>query len=68
MTTYQAHETQAVVQPDGTIRVDGVPFGVGESVRVVLLSQPVTAPRRHSAEEVERSRLIQRTIGGTIVR
>jgi len=59
MKTYQAHETQAVVQPDGSIRVEGVPFAVGELIQVVLLSPAVPGQRRHSAQEVDRSRLIR---------
>ena len=68
MKTYHAHETEAVVQPDGTLRVEGVPFGAGEWVRVVLLSPPLPGPRRHSAEEVERSRRTRQGLRGTVLR
>ena len=44
----------------GTIRLEGVPFGTGESVRIVLLARLTSGQSRHSADEVERSRQVRR--------
>ena len=68
MKAYHAHETEAVVRSDRTLRVEGVPFDVGEWVRVVLLAPPTSESRRHSAADVERSREVRRSLRGTVRR
>lgn len=68
MATVQAHEVEAVVEPDGTVRIDAVPFPVGDRLRVVLLGRPAGATRRHTAEELERSRQIRNELKGSVTR
>lgn len=68
MKTFQAHEAEAIVRPDGTVRVEGVPFSTGDRVRVMILSLPPDLPRLHSPEEIERSRLIREGLHGSVLR
>ena len=68
MATQQLHETEAVVQPDGTVRVEGLPFASGERVRVIVVGGPPDRPRRHTAAEVDESRRILESMRGMITR
>lgn len=68
METYHAYETEAIVQPDGTIRVAGVPFQAGERVRVLLLAAPIPGPQRHATEQIKEARPIQADLRGTVYR
>jgi hypothetical protein len=68
MQTSQVYEADAVVAKDGTVRVEGVPFPTGDRVRVVIRGTPTAAPRRHSPEEVEGSRLVREGLKGSVLR
>jgi hypothetical protein len=67
MATLQAHEASAVIAPDGSVHVPDLPFGVGERVRVVVLADPAEKPRRHSADDIEKSRNIRRGLRGSVL-
>lgn len=36
----QAHRTMATVEPDGTLRLDDLPFEPGDRLEVILLATP----------------------------
>jgi hypothetical protein len=67
MSTTQTHETTAVIGPDGSIHIADLPFGTGERVRVVVVPD-ASSPRRHTAEEIEQSRAIRRSLRGSVLR
>ncbi len=68
MKSYQAHEDEAVVRPDGAVRVEGVPFAAGDRVRVMVFGAAPGTPRCHSREEIERSQAIRQRLQGSVVR
>lgn len=40
----QAHRVQATVEPDGSVRVDALPFRPGDHVEVIVLPLPTERP------------------------
>ena len=68
MAAIQTHEVEAIVHPDGTVRIDAVPFPVGNRLRVILSAAAPVPPHRHSAEEFERSRQIRSELKGSVTR
>ena len=69
MKNLDGHESEAVVDATGSVRVSHLPYATGDRVRVLVLREATSGGvRRHTDEEVQRSRLIRRGLRGTVIR
>lgn len=68
MKTIETYESEAVVDPSGTVRVEAVPFATGDRVRVFVMHEPSCGPRRHSEADVQLSRVRRSGLKGTVMR
>jgi hypothetical protein len=67
MKTVEMHETEAVIAPTGSIRIDDLPFATGDRVRVFVMLETGIGGRRHSPEELRRSADLRRGLKGTVI-
>ena len=69
MKSIDGHESEAVVDATGSVRVSHLPYATGDRVRVLILRDTTSnGVPRHTDEEVRRSRLIRGGLRGTIIR
>lgn len=68
MRNAQTVETVVTVGSDGSVRIGGLPFRPGESVRVLLLPEHTSIRRGHTQDEIEQSRKRRERLKGTILR
>ena len=68
MKNIDAYETEAVVDATASVRVGELPFATGDHVRVLVLRTGDSSIRRHSEEEVQRSKAIRQGLKGTILK
>ena len=68
MKTIETYESNAVVDPGGSVRVQAVPFASGDYVRVFVMHESSCSPRRHSEADVQLSRMRRHGLKGTVIR
>jgi hypothetical protein len=64
--TLEMHETEAVIAPTGSVRIDDLPFATGDRVRIFVMLEKGTGGRRHSDDELRRSAYIRRGLKGSV--
>jgi hypothetical protein len=67
MKTLEMHETEAVIAPTGSVRIDDLPFATGDRVRIFVMLEKGIGGRRHSADEVRRAGDIRRGLKGSVI-
>jgi hypothetical protein len=45
----QAHRIEAIVEPDGSVKLTALPFRPGERVEIIVLSAPSSAADKNEA-------------------
>jgi len=68
MAAINAFETEAVVDPNGSVRVGELPFAVGDRVRVLILRNDDPNKYRHTDEEIARSKRMREDLQGIVIR
>jgi hypothetical protein len=65
MKPIDAHETEAVVDVNGSVHVEHLPFAAGDRVRILILRE---AHPRHTRQEIHESRQIRHGFTGGVIR
>jgi len=68
MNSRKAHETEATVDLDASVRVDELPFATGDRVRVLLTEKLQAGGPRHTAEQIQQSQRIRESLRGKVIR
>jgi hypothetical protein len=67
MKGYTAYEVEAVVDADGSVTVRNLPFAIGDRIRVIMLREGASVARRHTDDEIERSRILREEMRGSVL-
>lgn len=61
-------ETSAVIGPEGNVQLTNLPLPTGDRVRILILDEFAASPSRHTAEDLEKSRLIRYSLRGSVLK
>ncbi|HET6248056.1 MAG TPA: hypothetical protein VFE47_10195 [Tepidisphaeraceae bacterium] len=67
MKNIDAYETDAVVDGTASVRITELPFPEGQRVRVLIMGEERSGSRRHTKEELQRSKEIRELLKGSVL-